>query len=73
VKPAGSFYVFVDISDLAKSCEEFAIDLLKTEGVVVVPGTAFGPSGEGFVRLSFATDESRIAEGIKRLSHYASA
>ena len=48
-KPKGAFYIFPNISKYKMTSEEFATDLLNKEHVVVVPGTAFGESGEGFL------------------------
>lgn len=70
-RPAGSFYIFADISALGESSEQFALELLEQEQVVVVPGDAFGPGGEGFVRISYATDQSNIREGMARLARFA--
>ena len=50
--------------------EEFATDLLEKEHVVVVPGTAFGDSGEGFVRISYAYSLDALKEAIKRIEQY---
>jgi aspartate/methionine/tyrosine aminotransferase len=69
-KPMGSFYIFANIKALGKSSEEFALDLLKNKGVCLVPGTAFGKHGEGFVRISYATSEENILEGMDRLKRY---
>lgn len=73
VPAAGSFYVFADISQFAGTSEQFALDLLESERVVVVPGTAFGPGGEGYVRISYATDKNQITEGMNRLRRYVTA
>lgn len=61
--PKGAFYVFPRIPDLGMSADTFARTLLKEQSVAVVPGTAFGRCGEGFVRCSYATalDEIEIA------------
>lgn len=50
--------------------EEFATDLLHKERVVVVPGTAFGESGEGFVRTSYTYSLDALKEAIKRIERY---
>lgn len=70
-KPKGSFYVFANIKAFGKPSEEFALDLLKTKGVCLIPGTAFGERGEGYVRISYATSEANILEGMGRLKDYA--
>jgi len=67
--PSGAFYVFPGIHCTGLSSEDFAMQLLEQEKVAVVPGTAFGECGEGFVRCSYATsmDELKMAaEKIKR-------
>ena len=53
-EPEGAFYMFPDIREFGMSSEEFAMDLLDQEKVAVVPGSAFGESGEGFIRISYA-------------------
>ena len=72
-EPRGAFYLFPSIKPTGKSSHDFAFGLLKEQQVAVVPGTAFGPSGEGHVRCSYATGmdqlqiaAERIAEFIKR-------
>jgi len=69
-KPMGSFYIFANIKALGKSSEEFALGLLTNKGVCLIPGTAFGEHGEGFVRISYATSEENILEGMDRLKDY---
>jgi aminotransferase len=61
--PGGAFYVFPDIRKTGLGSKEFAMRLLEEEGVAAVPGTAFGSSGEGFLRCCYATsmDELRLA------------
>lgn len=70
IKPKGAFYAFVNISKTGKTSEEFAVDLLKNTGVVVVPGSGFGEAGEGFVRISYATSEEKIIEGLRRMKGF---
>ena len=62
-EPFGAFYVFPCIKEFGMSSDEFATKLLMEEKVAVVPGTAFGDSGEGFLRISYAysLDNLRIA------------
>ena len=50
--------------------EEFAEKLLMAEKVAVVPGTAFGPSGEGFIRCSYASSVDNINEALRRIGHF---
>ena len=68
--PRGAFYSFPNISKYNKSSEDFATDLLEKEHLVVVPGTAFGESGEGFIRISYAYSLDELKEAISRLEHY---
>jgi aminotransferase len=70
VKPRGAFYAFVNIRDTGLSSEDFATRLVTAERVAVVPGTGFGPEGEGFVRLSYATSRARIREGLDRIGRF---
>lgn len=65
--PEGAFYAFANIKRLGVTSEEFSRFALDRYGVAVVPGSAFGPSGEGYVRLSYAADLSVLGEGIARL------
>ena len=69
-EPKGAFYVFPYIGNFGKTSEEFATDLLQKEKVVVVPGTAFGESGEGFIRISYAYSLSALKEAIGRIEKY---
>ncbi len=69
-EPMGAFYVFPNISSLGLSSEDFATQLLKEEKVAVVPGTAFGDSGEGFVRCSYAYSVKNIETALDRISSF---
>ena len=69
-EPRGAFYIFPDIRKYGMSSEEFATELLNKEHVVVVPGTAFGESGEGFVRISYAYSLDALKEAIKRIEKF---
>lgn len=66
IKPKGAFYVFPKYN-LDMSSEDFAAYLLKEAHVAVTPGSAFGPSGEGHMRLSYAASEEQIVEGMRRI------
>ena len=68
VMPKGAFYIFSDIRSTGLSSEEFALKLLKDYGVAVVPGSAFGPCGEGFVRMSYATSYEKIQLAAERIA-----
>jgi aspartate/methionine/tyrosine aminotransferase len=65
--PSGAFYVWADVRASGLSSREFAFTLLRERNVAVAPGTAFGPGGEGFVRISLATEPAALYEGIERL------
>ena len=69
-EPKGAFYIFPDIRKYNMSSEEFATELLNKEHVVVVPGTAFGDSGEGFIRISYAYSIDALKEAIKRIERF---
>ena len=69
-KSAGSFYAFVNIKAFGKSSQEFAEELLKNAGVVVVPGSAFGSMGEGYLRLVFANSDENLKEAVRRIAAY---
>jgi aspartate aminotransferase len=67
VRPAGAFYMMVDVSRAGRS-EDFADDLLIDGGVAVVPGTAFGNGGEGFARVALCGDTDQLVTGLQRLA-----
>lgn len=69
-RPKGAFYAFINITKTGMTSEEFAVRLLKQEKVVVAPGSGFGKSGEGFIRISYATSTEKIREGLKRIRHF---
>ncbi len=71
-EPKGAFYAFPAVSATGLTSEQFAERLLEEEKVAVVPGTAFGPSGEGFVRCSYATSMSLIEEAMSRMASFVS-
>lgn len=70
-EPRGAFYAFPSIAGLSMTSEEFAERLLRDEHVAVVPGTAFGACGEGFVRCSYATSMEVIEEAMTRMARFA--
>jgi aminotransferase len=70
ITPKGAFYAFPNITGTGMTSEEFAVELLKNTGVVVVPGSGFGEAGEGFIRISYATSEENIKEGLKRIKSF---
>lgn len=69
-EPLGAFYVFPCIKSLGMSSEEFAEKLLLEEKVAVVPGNAFGESGEGFIRCSYAYSIENIEEALVRIERF---
>ncbi len=71
VPPAGAFYAWVGVAGRAASARDFALELLRREHVAVAPGTAFGPAGEGWVRLSLATETDALLEGARRLARFS--
>lgn len=68
--PKGAFYVFPDISGTGLSSKDFSLKLLEKHKVAVVPGTAFGPSGEGYVRCSYATALDQIKIACERIAEF---
>ena len=68
--PLGAFYTFSDIRKTGLSSEEFALRFLESERVAVVPGSAFGPCGEGFIRCCYATDMALLKEASLRLKRF---
>lgn len=69
-EPKGAFYIFPCIQSTGLTSEEFATRLLEQQHVAVVPGTAFGPSGEGFVRCSYASSLQNINEAMARIRRF---
>lgn len=68
--PKGAFYAFANITKTGLSAREFSLRLLREKHTVVVPGIGFGKGGEGYIRLSYATDEGTIREGLKRIEEF---
>lgn len=69
-EPEGAFYVFPCIKSTGLSSEEFCEKLLYSEHVAVVPGDAFGASGEGFVRVSYSYSLAHLQEAVRRIEHF---
>ncbi len=69
-EPFGAFYVFPNISEFGMTSEEFATRFLMEEKVAVVPGTAFGECGEGFLRISYAYSLEDLKVALGRLEHF---
>jgi aminotransferase len=73
VEPGGAFYAFPYVGALGFTSEQFALELLQKEKVAVVPGTAFGACGEGYVRCSFATSLEDLKEALSRMANFVSS
>lgn len=71
--PGGAFYVFPSIKETGLSSEEFAEKLLHEERVAVVPGNAFGDSGEGYIRCSYATSIEQLEKAMERIKRFLNA
>ncbi len=69
-EPFGAFYVFPNIQEFGMSSEEFATRLLEEEKVAVVPGSAFGDSGEGYIRISYAYSLDDLKEAVGRVGSF---
>ena len=69
--PLGAFYIFPCIKSSGLTSEEFCERLLREQKVALVPGTAFGESGEGFVRVSYAYSVKQITEATERIAKFA--
>lgn len=69
-EPYGAFYVFPSIQKFGMSSDDFATTLLQEEKVAVVPGTAFGDCGEGFLRISYAYSLESLKKALDRVEHF---
>ena len=69
-EPKGAFYIFPNISSTGLTSEEFAEQLLMRQHVAVIPGTAFGKCGEGFIRASYATSVDNISAALARIKNF---
>ncbi|MBP5216860.1 MAG: aminotransferase class I/II-fold pyridoxal phosphate-dependent enzyme, partial [Bacilli bacterium] len=70
IVPEGAFYIFVNIQEFGLTSEELALRLLNEAKVVVVPGTAFGKRGEGFIRLSYAYSVQDLEKALSRIGEW---
>lgn len=68
--PKGAFYAFANIKATGLKSEEFAMKLFEDQGVLLVPGSAFGSAGEGYIRISFAASEEILTEGLYRIDSF---
>ncbi|MBQ1546761.1 MAG: aminotransferase class I/II-fold pyridoxal phosphate-dependent enzyme, partial [Lachnospiraceae bacterium] len=71
-EPFGAFYVFPSIKEFGLSSDEFATRFLTEKKVAVVPGTAFGECGEGFIRISYAYSLNHLRNAMDRLEEFIS-
>lgn len=69
-EPKGAFYMFPCIRSTGMNSDEFCTEFLKTEQVAVIPGSAFGPGGEGFVRCCYAASMQDLDEALKRMERF---
>ena len=69
IKPGGAFYVFPNVKSFGISSQDLAVKILDQVQVLTTPGSAFGDSGEGYLRFSYASSEETIREGLTRLKH----
>lgn len=69
-EPYGAFYIFPNIAEFGLTSDEFATRFLTEEKVAVVPGTAFGDCGEGFLRMSYASSLSNLKTAMERLEKF---
>ena len=69
-EPKGAFYLFPDIRQFGMSSDEFCLKLLNEKKVVVVPGNAFGDSGNGFIRISYAYSIENLKVALNRISEF---
>ena len=67
IKPLGSFYVFPNVTQLPLSCEALADYIMEEADVALLPGTAFGKYGDGYLRLSYANSLENIQEALSRM------
>ena len=69
-EPYGAFYIFPSVKEFGMTSEEFATGLLNDQKLAVVPGTAFGKCGEGFVRISYAYSLDNLRKAMNRMEAY---
>ena len=69
-EPKGAFYVFPEISSLGMTSDEFCEKLLNEQHVAIIPGTAFGESGQGFARISYAYSIEHLQEAMRRIAQF---
>jgi LL-diaminopimelate aminotransferase len=67
--PKGTIYVWAPVPDGYRTAAEYCEHVLDETGVVVSPGGAYGPNGEGFFRISLTTPDDRLSEAMERIRH----
>lgn len=67
-KPAGAFYIMIDVSKTGMDGDEFSKKLLEEEGVVVCPGSGFGSAGKNYIRICYAKEEEKLTAGLRRIT-----
>ena len=72
-EPYGAFYVFPSIKRFGMSSDEFATRLLREEKVAIVPGTAFGACGEGYMRISYAYSLQDLKKALERMERFVNS
>ena len=72
--PKGAFYLFVNVKPILKkmgcTASQFADKVMREAHTVILPGTAFGVHGEGYIRFSYVSSETDIKEGLRRMKEY---
>jgi aspartate/methionine/tyrosine aminotransferase len=69
-RPAGAFYIFINVEKYTSNCYEFAFEILEKARVAVTPGVDFGGFGEGYIRISYANSLDNIRKGVERLGDF---
>ena len=69
-EPQGAFYAFPNVTALGESVDLLADRILREAGVALLPGTAFGQNGEGYLRLSYATSMENLEEALERVEGF---
>ena len=70
IRPTGSIYLFVNIKETGLTSKEFTERLLKEAHVLVIPGNAFGESGEGYVRIALTVNVEKLKEAFDRIEKF---
>jgi aspartate/methionine/tyrosine aminotransferase len=71
IPPQGAFYLFLDLRPLKMTSIEMCEKILEEEGVGLVPGSAFGEQGEGFIRMSIAASDEEVEAGFRKIVAWA--